>query len=158
MEEYARHGPQDLFLSEESPLDAATVYGVTKSCAEAIGKSYVRNFGCQIVFTRSFNHTGPGQSTEYVLSDFARQCAEISVGARDPVIHVGNLDVQRDFLDVEDVVRAYLRLMDVGTAGTVYNCVFVRMPLPQDTAVHPRFLHGSARHPHRRRSRPHPTG
>ena len=53
-------GQQDLFLSEESHLDATTVYGVTKSCAEAVGKSYVRNFGCHIIFTRSFNHTGPG--------------------------------------------------------------------------------------------------
>jgi GDP-4-dehydro-6-deoxy-D-mannose reductase len=120
-EQYAKHGQQDLFLSEDSPLEAATMYGVTKSCSEAVGRTYAAAYGCHIVFTRSFNHTGPGQSVSYVLSDFARQCAEVSLGLRDPVLHVGNIDVQRDFLDVADVVRAYLLLVGVGVPGTVYN-------------------------------------
>ena len=39
----------------------------------------------------------------------------------DPVISTGNLDVERDFLDVRDVVRAYRLLMEKGRAGQVYN-------------------------------------
>jgi GDP-4-dehydro-6-deoxy-D-mannose reductase len=120
-EEYARHGSRDLFLSEDCPLEATGIYGVTKTCSEAVGKSYAAAYGCQIVFTRSFNHSGPGQASGYVLSDFARQCAGIAAGVRDPVVHVGDLDVQRDFLDVGDVVSAYLLLLDRGVPGTVYN-------------------------------------
>ena len=121
LEEYRKRGERELYLTEDSELDATTVYGMTKVCAELVGKSYVRHFGCHIVFTRSFNHTGPGQPPAYVLSDFAMQCAQIAARARQPLIHVGNIEVRRDFLDVADVVRAYRCLVEKGTPGAVYN-------------------------------------
>jgi len=34
---------------------------------------------------------------------------------------VGNLSSVRDFLDVRDVVAAYIRLIDGGQAGEIYN-------------------------------------
>jgi GDP-4-dehydro-6-deoxy-D-mannose reductase len=34
---------------------------------------------------------------------------------------VGNLEAQRDLLDVRDAVRAYAALIQAGTPGTVYN-------------------------------------
>ncbi len=40
---------------------------------------------------------------------------------REPVIHVGNLDAQRDFSDVRDVVRAYWLALEKGKTGEVYN-------------------------------------
>jgi GDP-4-dehydro-6-deoxy-D-mannose reductase len=70
---------------------------------------------------RSFNHIGPGQSDDFAASAFARQIAEIEVGQRPPVVTVGNLDTQRDFTDVRDVVRAYWALIRLGEAGQVYN-------------------------------------
>jgi GDP-4-dehydro-6-deoxy-D-mannose reductase len=36
-------------------------------------------------------------------------------------MHVGNLEAQRDFLDVRDVVAAYVLLLANGRAGEVYN-------------------------------------
>src|SRR5690606_7413457 len=50
---------------------------------------------------------GPGQSDTYVVPAFARQVARIAAGRAEPRVLVGNLDVERDFLDVRDVVRAY---------------------------------------------------
>ena len=121
MEEYAKADQRDLFLSESSPLGASSIYGMTKVCAEMAGQAFVRTYGCRIIFTRAFNHCGPGQPPVYALSDFAKQCAEIAAGVRDPVITVGNVDVCRDFLDVSDVVRAYVLLMEKGVPGEVYN-------------------------------------
>lgn len=121
MEEYGRANQKDLFFSEDSPLDASSIYGMTKICAEMAGRSFVRNYGCHIVFTRTFNHCGPGQQPVYALSGFARQSAEIAAGLRDPVMAVGNIDIRRDFLDVADVVRAYALLMEKGAPGEVYN-------------------------------------
>jgi GDP-4-dehydro-6-deoxy-D-mannose reductase len=46
--------------------------------------------------------------------------ADIAAGAP-PLMHVGNLDAQRDFLDVRDVVAAYVLLLANGRAGEVYN-------------------------------------
>jgi len=74
-----------------------------------------------IVVSRSFNHTGPGQIDEFVLSSFAKQVADIKLKKIDPVILVGNLEVVRDFSDVRDVVRAYRLLLEEGRAGEIYN-------------------------------------
>ena len=63
--------------------------------------------GLEVVRFRPFNHTGPGQTDAYVVSAFARQIARIERGQQPPVIEVGDLEAERDFLDVRDVVRAY---------------------------------------------------
>ncbi|MBY0401688.1 GDP-mannose 4,6-dehydratase, partial [Myxococcota bacterium] len=52
---------------------------------------------------------------------FARQVAAIASGRAAPVLRVGNLDSVRDFLHVDDVVDAYLRLIDPAVPAHVYN-------------------------------------
>ena len=74
-----------------------------------------------MVRVRPFNHTGSGRPDSFVESSLARQLVEIALGRRAPRIEVGNLDAVRDFLDVEDVVGAYLRLLDRTVSGGVYN-------------------------------------
>jgi GDP-4-dehydro-6-deoxy-D-mannose reductase len=61
---------------------------------------------------RSFNHTGAGQDERFALPAFAAQIARIERGEQEPRLHVGNLAAQRDFMDVEDVVDAYVRLIE----------------------------------------------
>ena len=56
-----------------------------------------------------------------MFASFARQAAEIAAGRRAPVFAVGNLDSVRDFLDVDDVVDAYLRLLDRRVPAGAYN-------------------------------------
>ena len=82
---------------------------------------YAASFGLDIVATRSFSHTGPGQTDRFVLPAFARQCAEIKALRREPVVKVGRLDVVRDYLDVRDVARAYRMIAERGVEGNVYN-------------------------------------
>jgi GDP-4-dehydro-6-deoxy-D-mannose reductase len=72
---------------------------------------------------RPFNHTGPGQSTAFVVPAFAAQIARIEAGLQAPVLKVGNLDALRDFLDVRDVADAYVRALfqpDLAS-GTILN-------------------------------------
>ena len=47
------------------------------------------------------------QPPAFVLPSFAKQIAAIAAGKAAPVIEVGNLDAARDFLHIDDVVRAY---------------------------------------------------
>ncbi len=108
-------------LSETSPLEPASFYGVSKYAAEIIGQYYVRQHNLDIRFTRSFNHTGPGQAPKFVCSDWARQIAQIEVNGALPQIHVGNINVAIDFSDVRDVVEAYVLIMEKGKKGEVYN-------------------------------------
>jgi GDP-4-dehydro-6-deoxy-D-mannose reductase len=125
-EQYKKQSHRNQDLTEETQTEASNFYGATKICSELLGKSYAAQFGCHMVFTRSFNHTGPGQAPAFVLSDFARQCALISLGRQAPRVHVGNIDICRDFLDVEDVVEAYTLLLDKGLPGGVYNVSSLR--------------------------------
>lgn len=108
-------------ISEELPLRPTTPYGASKAAAEMAALQAGREGGLEVVVARSFNHTGPGQDERFVLPSMARQLARIRAGEAEPVLRVGNLSARRDFLDVRDVVAAYLTLIERGVAGGVYN-------------------------------------
>ncbi len=86
-----------------------------------LGYQYFKSYGLPIIRTRGFNHTGPRRGEVFVVSNFAKQIAEIEAGRREPVIRVGNLDAIRDFTDVRDMVRAYWLALEKGIPGEVYN-------------------------------------
>ena len=108
-------------LSESEPLNPGNIYAATKACQGMIGEIYARAYKMDIVMVRAFNHSGPAQSSIFVISNFCRQIAEIEKGMKEPVISVGNLSAKRDFTDVRDVVRAYRLLGENGVSGAVYN-------------------------------------
>jgi len=113
--------PDQLPLREDSPVNPNNPYALAKSIQNQYCLGYASLYGLDVVLTRSFNHTGPGQADMFVLPSFARQVTEIKLGRREPVIEVGNLDVKRDFLDARDVCDAYIVLMEKGTRGETYN-------------------------------------
>src|SRR5262245_11822645 len=93
-------------LDENDVLAPIDEYSVTKAAADLALGALARH-GLKCIRLRPFNHTGPGQSEEFVVPAFATQIARVEAGLAPPVIRVGNLDAQRDFLDVRDVARAY---------------------------------------------------
>lgn len=93
-------------LDEGALLDPANSYAASKAAADILLGQMARD-GLNVVRFRPFNHTGPGQTEEYVIPAFAAQIARIERSEQQSVIRVGNLESQRDFLDVRDVVRAY---------------------------------------------------
>jgi GDP-4-dehydro-6-deoxy-D-mannose reductase len=119
-EQYGLVTPADLPLRETTPMRPLSPYAVARVAQEHLGEVYVRGYGLDVVATRSFNHVGPGQSNRFVISALAQQFAELARGKRDR-IRVGTTSVIRDFLDVRDVVVAYLALLDRGARGEVYN-------------------------------------
>jgi GDP-4-dehydro-6-deoxy-D-mannose reductase len=108
-------------IREERALDPRSPYAVSKAAAEMLARQTALADDLRVLATRSFNHTGPGQSAAFVASNFARQVAMIEAGGAPPLLKVGNLEVKRDFSDVRDVCRAYLDLLGRGVAGEVYN-------------------------------------
>ena len=119
-EEYGLIDATDLPLREICPLRPLSPYAVARVAQEHLGDVYVRGFGLDIVATRSFNHVGAGQSAQFVISAIGKQFAEIAKGRREH-LSVGTTSIVRDFLDVRDVVDAYIALLDRGTKGEVYN-------------------------------------
>jgi GDP-4-dehydro-6-deoxy-D-mannose reductase len=107
-------------FDESSPLRPDSPYAWSKAAADLLGGVYADQ-GVDVVRVRPFNHTGPGRPDHFVESSFARQIAEIEAGLRPPRMAVGNLDAVRDFLDLEDVLDAYVRLLDPEVPAGVYN-------------------------------------
>jgi GDP-4-dehydro-6-deoxy-D-mannose reductase len=112
-----------------SPLDEATVlapmseYAATKAAADLALGAMVRK-GLRSIRLRPFNHSGWGQSARFVIPSFAKQIADIESGEASPVLKVGNLDAERDFLDVRDVVDAYtsaIAMSDSLAPGIILN-------------------------------------
>ena len=96
-------------------------YAVSKLAAETLCRQWAITEAMDIVLARPFNHIGRGQSERFVVSDFAKQIADVRRGSREPQVKVGDVDVTRDFTDVRDVVHAYFALLDRGARGEVYN-------------------------------------
>ena len=107
-------------LAETEPYEPLNPYSSAKACSELLCKQFSRSYGLHVVIARPFNHTGPGQSKEFVCSNFASQIASMDAKKKNKLI-TGNIDVKRDFLDVRDVVDAYYELLQKATPGEVYN-------------------------------------
>jgi GDP-4-dehydro-6-deoxy-D-mannose reductase len=119
--EYGAVKERDIPTHEDVPLRPVDPYGVSKAAADMLAYQYYKNYGLHIVRVRPFNHIGPRQSPDYVVSSFAKQISEIKRGLKDPVIMAGNLEAKRDFTDVRDMVRAYWLTLQKGEPGEVYN-------------------------------------
>ena len=118
---YGAIAPEELPIGEDVPLRPVSVYGISKAAADMAAFQRWWASGLAVIRVRSFNHTGPGQSPDFVCADFARQLARIEAGMAPPVLRVGNLGAARDFSDVRDIVHGYALLMERGEPGAAYN-------------------------------------
>lgn len=112
---------EGLPISEERLPKPRNPYAASKLAAEAYCYQLSQRSRVRVLIARPFNHIGPGQSERFAVAGFAKQIAEIRRGQRAPHVEVGNVDVTRDFSDVRDVVRAYLKLLESGISGEAYN-------------------------------------
>lgn len=119
-EVYGAQPPSAMPLRETTAPNPVNPYAASKAAAEAVVLGEARSFGVDAVIARAFNHIGPGQNGRFVVPAFANQLAAIAAGG-EPVMHVGNLDARRDFLDVRDVVDAYAAIAERGESGEAYN-------------------------------------
>jgi len=117
---YGAVGPEDLPLTEESPIRPVTPYGASKAAADVLALQAFLGDGLGTLRVRAFNHTGPGQSTSMLVPGLAQRIADAERDEGNKV-SVGRVDVVRDLSDVRDVVRAYRLLVEHGTPGEAYN-------------------------------------
>jgi GDP-4-dehydro-6-deoxy-D-mannose reductase len=104
-------------VRESAPLAPRTPYSASKLCGEALALASGRD----VVVIRPFNHTGPGQSDEYVCPRIARQIARAEAGLGPRVIQVGARAPRLDFFDVRDMARAYELAAERARRGEIYN-------------------------------------
>lgn len=113
----------DGVVTEASPLRPVNAYSRSKVAAEWM-LTEVLPAAARLIVVRAVNHTGPFQDERFAIPAFAAQIARIEAGCSPPVLMVGDLSAERDFLDVSDVVDAYLGLLDCAPrlpARSVFN-------------------------------------
>jgi len=120
-EEYGLVKPDETPIKETNPLRPLSPYAVSKVGQDLLAYQYHQSYGMHLVRTRAFNHTGPRRGRVFATSNFASQIAEMEAGRGEPVLRVGNLEAQRDFTDVRDVVKGYVLALEKGEPGEVYN-------------------------------------
>jgi nucleoside-diphosphate-sugar epimerase len=101
-------------IAETQAPSPVNHYGMSKLAMEYMAHTYADRLN--LVTTRPFNYTGPGQDINFLIPKLAMHFA-----ARSPSISLGNLDVEREFNDVQMVCDAYLLLLAHGEAGETYN-------------------------------------
>lgn len=113
--------PPGTRATEGHPLEPTSPYAAGKAAAEVAALPFWRGYKLDVIFTRPFNHLGPGQEPSFVVPAFAVQLARIKSGEAEPVLKVGDLTPIRDFSHVRDVVVAYRLLLEKGVPGQAYN-------------------------------------
>lgn len=94
-------------------------YDTSKLAQDMLALQYFNSYGLKIIRTRAFNISGPRRGESFAESSWAKQIADIEMGAH-PIIKHGNLDSARDYIDVRDVVRGYEKACFEGIPGKMY--------------------------------------
>ena len=118
-EQYGRHDLSEMPLHEDIPQRPLSLYAASKVAQEVAALQAFRSDGVRVVCTRSFNHSGVGHGSHFLLPSIVRRA--MALPASGGTLSIGNGDTVRDFLHVSDVVDAYLLLAEQGATGEAYN-------------------------------------
>ena len=109
-------------VNEDSSLNPISFYGLSKVYQTFLAKTYFLREKVNVFVTRPFNIIGYGISNKLFIG---RLISEIEQNiTRGKKITLGNLDNERDYLDIDDLLKAYNLIMERGTPGEVYNIGF----------------------------------
>ncbi|MFD9793256.1 dTDP-glucose 4,6-dehydratase [Streptomyces sp. NPDC059070] len=101
---------------EEHPLRPTSPYAASKASADLVALSYHRTHGLDVRVTRCSNNYGPHQFPEKLIPLFVTRLLD----GQDVPLYGDGLQV-RDWLHVDDHVRAVELVRTGGRAGEVYN-------------------------------------
>lgn len=107
-------------LSEESPRNPMSIYGLAKTLQELLAEHNARMRGLKLSIVRLFNLIGPGQAPGMVIPDWLGQIYRIHRGGT-PILEIRHQRSWRDFVDVRDASEAIALLIEGFRNGTVVN-------------------------------------
>ncbi len=130
--EYGQVSESVLPITEKHPCRPIGNYGVSKHAMTLAGLDYVQRFGMKIVIARTFNIIGAGVPQHLVAGAVLRQAKHAFSNGGDLVIKVGDLSTKRDFVAVNDVVGAFMQMVQGNYWGQVFNLCSGRPYLIRD--------------------------
>jgi GDP-4-dehydro-6-deoxy-D-mannose reductase len=117
-------------ISETAICAPLSPYGVSKQVQTRAAIAYGQATGTPVLVARIFNALGPHMPTHLALGDFANQIA--SMPSHRGTLHVGNIDVRRDMIDVEHIATLLCELADKQDVRGVVNICSGQAPLLRD--------------------------
>ncbi len=99
---------------EEQTLSPIDHYATSKVAMEEMAKTFFNRL--PILIARPFNYTGVGQKGNFLIPKLVDHFAK-----HKPFIELGNLNIEREFNDVNMICDAYLKLLNVGKQNEIYN-------------------------------------
>lgn len=102
--------------TENSVLCPTNPYAATKASAELLATSYYHSYKMPITITRGNNVYGPKQYEEKLIPKFI----ELLKNGKKVTIH-GNGNCLRSFLYIDDTVDAFVKILEKGKLGEIYN-------------------------------------
>jgi len=109
------YGNQGLEVLDESLCPTpANHYGASKYAMESMAKNYFDKLN--IIITRPFNYTGVGQSDNFLIPKIVKHFKD-----GEKIIELGNINVSREFNDVEFVCEVYKRLLESNVKSETLN-------------------------------------
>ena len=102
--------------TEQSLLCPTNPYAASKAAAESFVQSYIKSFNMPIIITRGNNVYGPNQYPEKVIPRFIHQ---LNSGKK--ITIQGRGDCVRGFLHVNDTADAFIKILEKGKIGEIYN-------------------------------------
>lgn len=106
------YGDTEIVHTTDHPMNPQNPYAATKAAAEFLVRAYQRSFGIQALVTRSANNWGPRQHPE----KFIPAALRAKLTGVPMVVH--DYQFKRDWLHVEDNVRAIYELIESNARGT----------------------------------------
>lgn len=95
-------------------------YSISKTLQVVIAQSWAYLYDMHIVIAKPSNLIGPGFSNG-VCSIFAKKIIDMEGNNAEKILEVNNLNAQRHFVDVRDVISAYEILLTKGKTGEIYD-------------------------------------
>ena len=114
-EVYGTLGDTGLF-TEETPVAPNSPYSATKAASDHLARAYHHTYGLDVVTTNCSNNYGPYQFPEKLLP-----VVILKASAGEPIPVYGTGQNVRDWLYVDDHVRALVAAFERGVAGETYN-------------------------------------
>ena len=137
--DHATDSYEKLPYKESYALRGLDVYSSSKVCADMIAQTYALQFKLPVIICRSSNIYGPGDLN---FTRLIPRTAMRLMSGKPPVINIGNENVLREYIYVEDVVDAYLLLAE--KTESYYGSDHSNMPRSgTDTYGWPAFNVGS---------------
>ncbi len=102
-------------ITEEQPAHPIDIYSASKLSGESLALSFAEMYGMDISISRAFNHYGPRQRPEFLIASIMTRLLK-----REP-LEMGNPNPTRDFTYVDDIVRRYALIGEMGQTSEIYH-------------------------------------